>query len=156
MSEGHEQLIFKMEEIIMTFRARPQLKQWFSNEHRAREMNHYDEETWRISNFPLLPCRSGSTANMHTSASHSLLTKNKRVLLLKVSTVFLLRNMCITRCGFQQWPHLFALCHTFRSLKNCLAVWVSDFVTFPFCNVLSSPFQNFYHVIVLHVNIFVW
>ena len=24
----------------------------------------------------------------------------------------LLRNMCITRCGFQQWPHLFALCHT--------------------------------------------
>ena len=38
--------------------------------------------------------------------------------------------MCITRCGFQQWPHLFALCHTL--LKELFGS-VGYFVTFPFC-----------------------
>ena len=33
-----------------------------------------------------------------------------------------LANTCITRCGFQQWPHLFALCHFCSYFKELFGI----------------------------------
>ena len=63
-----------------------------------------------------------------------------------------LANTCITRCGFQQWPHLFALCHFCSYFKELFGIALS--YTFPhsYLSTDTSFMDGCYcHLLVLHL-----